>query len=35
MTNVMKARPKLYVMDNGRMSMDKNWLIGMYNPARS
>lgn len=33
MTNVMKARPKLYVMDNGRMSMDKNWLIGMHNPA--
>ncbi|MCM3294022.1 N-acyl homoserine lactonase family protein [Paenibacillus sp. MER 180] len=33
MTNVIKARPKLYVMDNGRMSMDKNWLIAMHNPA--
>ena len=33
MTNVLKARPKLYVMDNGHMSMDKNWLIGMHNPA--
>lgn len=33
MSNLMKARPKLYVMDNGRMSMDKNWLIAMHNPA--
>ncbi|PUA36143.1 MBL fold metallo-hydrolase [Paenibacillus elgii] len=33
MSNVMKARPKLYVMDNGRMSMDKNWMIAMHNPA--
>ncbi|GAV13644.1 N-acyl homoserine lactonase family protein [Paenibacillus sp. chi10] len=33
MTNVIKARPKLYVMDNGRMSMDKNWLLAMHNPA--
>ncbi|KPV59229.1 beta-lactamase [Paenibacillus sp. A3] len=33
MSNPMKARPKLYVMDNGRMSMDKNWLIAMHNPA--
>lgn len=33
MTNIIKPRPKLYVMDNGRMSMDKNWLIAMHNPA--
>lgn len=33
MTNVMKQRPKLYVMDNGRMRMDKNWMIAMHNPA--
>jgi N-acyl homoserine lactone hydrolase len=33
MTNVNKARPKLYVMDNGRMRMDKNWMIAMHNPA--
>lgn len=33
MSNIIKPRPKLYVMDNGRMSMDKNWLINMHNPA--
>jgi N-acyl homoserine lactone hydrolase len=33
MANVIKERPKLYVMDNGRMRMDKNWMIAMHNPA--
>jgi N-acyl homoserine lactone hydrolase len=33
MVNINKAHPKLYVMDNGRMSMDKNWMIAMHNPA--
>jgi N-acyl homoserine lactone hydrolase len=33
MSNLIKARPKLYVMDNGRMRMDKNWMIAMHNPA--
>ncbi|WP_152393146.1 AhlS family quorum-quenching N-acyl homoserine lactonase [Paenibacillus guangzhouensis] len=33
MSNIIKARPKLYVIDNGRMRMDKNWLIAMHNPA--
>lgn len=33
MPNIIKAHPKLYVMDNGRMSMDKNWIIAMHNPA--
>lgn len=33
MPNIIKPRPKLYVMDNGRMSMDKNWIIAMHNPA--
>ncbi|MDQ0494682.1 AhlS family quorum-quenching N-acyl homoserine lactonase [Paenibacillus brasilensis] len=33
MSNIIKPRPKLYVMDNGRMSMDKNWIIAMHNPA--
>src|SRR5690554_989754 len=33
MVNINKARPKLYVMDNGRMSMDKNWMIAVHNPA--
>ncbi|ANB55678.1 N-acyl homoserine lactonase AiiB [Anoxybacillus sp. B7M1] len=33
MTNMVKAHPKLYVMDNGRMRMDKNWMIAMHNPA--
>ncbi|MBE1446233.1 N-acyl homoserine lactonase family protein [Paenibacillus sp. OAS669] len=33
MPNIIKARPKLYVMDNGRMRMDKNWIIAMHNPA--
>lgn len=31
--NIVKARPKLYVLDNGRMRMDKNWMIAMHNPA--
>ncbi|MDN4527142.1 AhlS family quorum-quenching N-acyl homoserine lactonase [Fictibacillus fluitans] len=33
MANVIKPNPKLYVMDNGRMQMDKNWMIAMHNPA--
>ncbi|PLR83279.1 MBL fold metallo-hydrolase [Bacillus canaveralius] len=33
MCNTIKQHPKLYVMDNGRMQMDKNWLIAMHNPA--
>lgn len=33
MANIVKVRPKLYVMDNGRMRMDKNWMIAMHNPA--
>ncbi|MFF2907805.1 N-acyl homoserine lactonase family protein [Paenibacillus sp. NPDC057934] len=33
MSNIIKPRPKLYVMDNGVMSMDKNWIIAMHNPA--
>ncbi|ALS25223.1 MULTISPECIES: AhlS family quorum-quenching N-acyl homoserine lactonase [Paenibacillus] len=33
MANLIKAQPKLYVMDNGRMRMDKNWMIAMHNPA--
>ncbi|NUU62193.1 AhlS family quorum-quenching N-acyl homoserine lactonase [Paenibacillus agri] len=33
MSNMIKPRPKLYVMDNGVMSMDKNWIIAMHNPA--
>ncbi|WP_078592791.1 AhlS family quorum-quenching N-acyl homoserine lactonase [Evansella clarkii] len=33
MVNINKQQPKLYVMDNGRMSMDKNWMIAMHNPA--
>ncbi|MBF0705575.1 MULTISPECIES: AhlS family quorum-quenching N-acyl homoserine lactonase [Bacillales] len=31
--NIINKHPKLYVMDNGRMSMDKNWMIAMHNPA--
>ncbi|PLR77002.1 MBL fold metallo-hydrolase [Bacillus sp. V3-13] len=33
MCNTIKQHPKLYVMDNGRMQMDKNWMIAMHNPA--
>lgn len=33
MVNINKARPKLYVMDNGRMSMDKNLIIAGSNQA--
>ncbi|MDM5338467.1 N-acyl homoserine lactonase family protein [Fictibacillus enclensis] len=33
MTNIIKPNPKLYVLDNGRMKMDKNWMIAMHNPA--
>lgn len=33
MANIIKPHPKLYVMDNGRMRMDKNWMIAMHNPA--
>ncbi|XJZ27061.1 N-acyl homoserine lactonase family protein [Bacillota bacterium Lsc_1132] len=31
--NIIKPNPKLYVLDNGRMRMDKNWMIAMHNPA--
>ncbi|TYS17060.1 N-acyl homoserine lactonase family protein [Rossellomorea vietnamensis] len=31
--NIITPKPKLYVMDNGRMKMDKNWMIAMHNPA--
>ena len=31
--NINKPNPKLYVLDNGRMKMDKNWMIAMHNPA--
>lgn len=33
MSSIIKPHPKLYVMDNGRMRMDKNWMIAMHNPA--
>ncbi|MFE4242208.1 AhlS family quorum-quenching N-acyl homoserine lactonase [Peribacillus butanolivorans] len=33
MVHIVKPNPRLYVMDNGRMSMDKNWMIAMHNPA--
>lgn len=33
MANIITPKPKLYVMDNGRMKMDKNWMIAMHNPA--
>lgn len=33
MANIIKPHPRVYVMDNGRMSMDKNWMIAMHNPA--
>lgn len=33
MTGIIKPNPKLYVMDNGTLSMDKNWMIAMHNPA--
>lgn len=33
MVNIVKNYPKLYVLDNGRMRMDKNWMIAMHNPA--
>ncbi|WP_259548138.1 N-acyl homoserine lactonase family protein [Heyndrickxia sp. FSL K6-6286] len=33
MTNIIKPRPKLFVMDNGRMRMDKNYMVAMHNPA--
>lgn len=33
MTGIIKANPKLYVMDNGTLSMDKNYMIAMHNPA--
>ncbi|QSO45846.1 N-acyl homoserine lactonase family protein [Alicyclobacillus mengziensis] len=35
MTATQKRRPKLYVMDNGRMRMDSNWLVAMNHPATS
>ena len=27
------ANTKLYVLDNGRMKMDKNFMVAMHNPA--
>ncbi|HBI99786.1 N-acyl homoserine lactonase family protein [Lysinibacillus fusiformis] len=30
---MIKQHPKLYVMDNGTMRMDKNYMIAMHNPA--
>ncbi len=33
MANVKKERPKLYVLDNGRMKMDKNLMIATSNQA--
>lgn len=33
MANIIKQKPKLYVMDNGRMRMDKNNMVAMHNPA--
>lgn len=33
MTGIIKPNPKLYVMDNGQLSMDKNYMISMHNPA--
>ena len=33
MVNINHAKPKLYVMDNGLMRMDKSWMIAMHNPA--
>ena len=33
MTGIIKPNPKLYVMDNGTLSMDKNFMISMHNPA--
>ncbi|MBX6394967.1 MAG: N-acyl homoserine lactonase family protein [Alicyclobacillaceae bacterium] len=33
MANVVHRHPRLYVLDNGRMRMDKNWMIAMHNPA--
>lgn len=31
--NFIKQQPKLFVMDNGTMRMDKNFMIAMHNPA--
>ncbi|PIC97475.1 MBL fold metallo-hydrolase [Sporosarcina sp. P26b] len=31
--NLINQQPKLYVMDNGTMRMDKNFMIAMHNPA--
>src|SRR5699024_10905190 len=31
--NVKKYRPKLYVLDNGKMQMDKNLMVAMSNQA--
>jgi len=33
MCNIIKPNSKLYVMDNGSMQMDKNWMLAMHNPA--
>lgn len=33
MSNIIMPNKKLYVIDNGTMKMDKNWMIAMHNPA--
>lgn len=33
MSNILTKTPKVYVMDNGRMTMDKNFMVSMHNPA--
>lgn len=35
MSNPIKKYPKVYVLDNGRMKMDKNFMVSMHNPATS
>jgi len=33
MSNIIKQNPKVYVLDNGRMKMDKNFMVNMHSPA--
>lgn len=33
MANILKTHPKLYIIDNGRMKMDKNFMVAMHDPA--
>lgn len=35
MSNLIKQYPKVYVLDNGRMKMDKNFMVSMHDPASS